>query len=95
MRRLGTAPVGAAPGLALLGTAPGALDPSLRAELEGAREEDLERRFGDMGIPRDWKVSTRDSETKTDGDKASVTIVDGTMTYSDEHGENAAYRHPV
>jgi len=68
----------------------GTIEPSFRAELEEALGDDLERFFEDyffMAFPEDLKVDIEKMETEIDGDTAVVTVVEGTMTYTDEYGD--------
>jgi len=69
------------------------IEPSFRSELEDALGKDLERFFEEyffMGIPEDIDMTIRKMDTEIDGDKAVVTVVDGTMTYTDEYGDEVA-----
>jgi len=52
--------------------------------------DDLERFFEEYffaAFPEDLKVEIRKMDTEIDGDEAVVTVVDGTVTYTDEYGD--------
>ncbi|MEW6554913.1 MAG: zinc ribbon domain-containing protein [Actinomycetota bacterium] len=66
------------------------IEPSFREELEDALGENLDVFFGEYffsAFPEDLKVEIRKMETEIDGDEAVVTVVDGTVTYTDEYGD--------
>lgn len=66
------------------------MEPSYVSDLEEALGEDLEQFFEDyffIAFPEDLEVTIRKMETEIDGDEALVTVVDGTMTYIDEYGD--------
>jgi zinc-ribbon domain len=68
----------------------GTIEPSFRAELEDALGDDLERFFEEYffaGFPEDLKVEIGKMDTEIDGSEAVVTVVDGTVTYTDENGD--------
>jgi|GEM_PF-1592436 len=71
----------------------GTIEPSFRAELEDALGDDLERFFEEYffaAFPEDLKVEIRKMDTEINGDEAVVTVVDGTVTYTDEYGDKVA-----
>lgn len=66
------------------------MEPSYVSDLEEVLGDDLEPFFEDyffIAFPDDLEVTIRKMETEIDGDEAVVTIVDGTMTYTDEYGD--------
>jgi len=66
------------------------LEPSYREELEDALGEDLKTLFKEFFFsmfPEDLKVDIRKMETTIEGDKATVRVTDGTVTYTDENGQ--------
>ncbi|MBC7246418.1 MAG: zinc ribbon domain-containing protein [Actinobacteria bacterium] len=66
------------------------IEPSFRAELEDALGKNYRTFFEDyffQDFPEDLEVEIREMETEIRGDTATVTIVDGTMTYTDEYGD--------
>lgn len=67
----------------------GTFEPSFREELEEALGKNLERYFEMFFsfFPEDMKVEIKKMETEIEGDTARVTIVEGTMTYTDAYGE--------
>ena len=71
----------------------GTIEPSFRAELEDALGDDLERFFEEYffaAFPEDLKVEIRKMDTEIDGSEAVVTVVDGTVTYTDEYGDEVS-----
>ncbi len=68
-------------------------DLSYRSAIKKALGQDYEQYFGDYfftGFPEDLKVTIRKMDTKIDGDKATVRVVDGTLTYTDENGDKTS-----
>jgi hypothetical protein len=66
------------------------MEPSYVSDLEEVLGDDLEQFFEDyffIAFPEDLEVTIRKMETEIDGDEAVVTVVDGTMTYTDEYGD--------
>lgn len=65
-------------------------EPSFRKELKKALGDNYETFFEDYffaAYPDSLKVEIRKMETEIDGDTAIVTVVDGTMSYTDEYGD--------
>jgi hypothetical protein len=65
-------------------------EPSFRKELKKALGDNYETFFEDYffaAYPDSLKVEIRKMETEIDGDTAVVTVVDGTMSYTDEYGD--------
>jgi len=66
------------------------MEPSYRSELEDALGKEYKKIFEDyffIAFPEDMEITIRKMDTEIDGDKAVVTVVDGTMTYTDEFGD--------
>ncbi|MEW6555546.1 MAG: hypothetical protein AB1384_14835 [Actinomycetota bacterium] len=67
-----------------------AMEPSFRSELEETLGKEYDRYLEDYFFayfPEDMQVDIRKIETKIDGDTATVTVTDATVTYTDENGE--------
>ncbi len=66
------------------------MDPETVDMLEealGDDYEDLVEEYFFMAFPDDLEVDIEKMETEIDGDEATVVIIEGTMTYTDEYGD--------
>jgi hypothetical protein len=69
------------------------MEPSFRSELEDALGKKYDQYLEDYFFayfPEDMEVDIRKMETKIDGDTATVTVMDGTVTYTDESGKEVS-----
>ncbi len=67
----------------------GVMEPSFREELEDILGDTRDRFFElfFMNVPDDLKVDIRKTAVDIQGDEATVTVIEGTMSYTDENGE--------
>lgn len=68
------------------------MEPSFREELEDTLGKHLDTFFEYFFqvVPDDVRFDIRKLDTKVDGDRATVTVVEGTMTYTDENGKKVS-----
>ena len=69
------------------------MEPSYASALKDALGEDYKQLFEDyffIALPDDMKVTIEKMDTEINGDEAVVTVVDGTMTYTDEYGDKVS-----
>jgi hypothetical protein len=68
------------------------LEPSYASELKDALGEYYEQLFETFfeAFPEDMEITIRKMDTEINGDEAVVTVVDGTMTYTDEYGDKVS-----
>jgi len=69
------------------------MEPDFVDELEEAFSKDYQdvlEEYLFSYVPDDLKVDIRKMDTKIEGDRAEVTILEGTMTYTDEYGDKVS-----
>jgi hypothetical protein len=68
----------------------GTMEPEYVQDIKDILGTSYRQDFSDfffVGIPEDLKVTINKYDTKVNGDQATVKVVDGTLTYTDENGE--------